>query len=176
MPMPPPLRRIALTAHVSTSVGWFGAVAAFLAVAVAGLATGDTDRAHGLYVAADVMTWAVIVPLAGASLGTGLLQSLGTSWGLLRHYWVIAKLTLTVPATGVLLLHTRPIGQLADPAHRTALAGDLHGLRVQLVADAAAALLVLLSATVLAVVKPRGTTAYGRGRAGAAPRKSPVTT
>ncbi|MEV4417862.1 hypothetical protein AB0J67_38740, partial [Catellatospora sp. NPDC049609] len=69
--MPPPLRRIALTAHVSTSVGWFGAVAAFLAVAVAGLATGDTDRAHGLYVAADVMTWAVIVPLAGASLGSG---------------------------------------------------------------------------------------------------------
>jgi hypothetical protein len=37
MAMTPRLRKFALTAHVTSSVGWLGAVAAFLALAVAGL-------------------------------------------------------------------------------------------------------------------------------------------
>ncbi|GIF99036.1 DUF2269 domain-containing protein [Catellatospora citrea] len=163
MPMPPRLRKTALTAHVTTSLGWLGAVAAFLAMAVAGLTTDDAERAHALYLAADLVTWTIIVPLALASFTTGLIQSLGTPWGLLRHYWVLAKLILTIPATAVLLLHTRPIGVLATSSD--AHAGDLHGLRIQLVADAVAAIVVLLAATVLAVFKPRGTTGYGQRRA-----------
>lgn len=162
MPMPPRLRRSALTAHVTASLGWLGAVAAFLALAVAGLNTDDPERAHSLYLAADLVTWAIIVPLALTSFVTGLIQSLGTSWGLLRHYWVVAKLVLTIPATAVLLLHTGPIGILATSSD--VLAGEMHGLRVQLVADAVAAIVVLLAATVLAVFKPRGMTGYGRRR------------
>ncbi|MFC7245270.1 DUF2269 domain-containing protein [Catellatospora aurea] len=162
--MPPRLRKTALTAHVTTSLGWLGAVAAFLALAIAGLNTTDPDRAHALYLAADVITWTIIVPLALASFLTGMIQSLGTPWGLLRHYWVLAKLILTIPATAVLLLHTQPIGILAtsSDAHAT----DLHGVRVQLVADAVAAIIVLLAATVLAVFKPRGVTPYGQRRTG----------
>jgi hypothetical protein len=165
MPMPPRVRKAALTAHVATSLGWLGAVAAFLAIAVAGLAARDPDRAHGLYLAGDLITWTVIVPLALACFATGVLQSLGTAWGLFRHWWVIAKLVLTVPATGLLLLHTRPIAVLADPANTGALtAGDLRGLQVQLAADAAAAIAVLLTATALAVFKPSGLTVHGYRR------------
>ncbi|GAA1403502.1 DUF2269 domain-containing protein [Catellatospora coxensis] len=160
--MPPRLRKTALVAHVSTSIGWLGAVAAFLAIAVAGLTTTDGDRAHALYLAGDLVTRTVIVPLAVASCATGLLQSLGTSWGLVRHWWIIAKLVLALPATGLLLLHTGPIAQLADPANTTALAaGDLRGMQTQLLADAAAAIVVLLIATALAVFKPRGRTVRG---------------
>ncbi|MBV1854295.1 DUF2269 domain-containing protein [Catellatospora tritici] len=162
MLMPPRLRKTALTLHISTSLGWLGAVASFLAVAVAGLTTTDPDRGHALYLSADLIAWAVIVPLALASFTTGVIQSLGTAWGLIRHWWVIAKIALTIPATGLLLLHTGPIGQLADPASTAAVAtGHLHGLQVQMVADAVAAALVLLAATALAVFKPRGMTAYG---------------
>lgn len=161
MAMRADLRKLALTAHVTSSVGRMGAVACFLALAVAGLTGGEDQAVRAAYVAMKTTTWAVIVPLCLASLATGVIESLGTPWGLFRHYWVVAKLVLTLLATVVLLAHTQPIGLLAHAAARATLAGDLHSIRVQLLVDAAAALFVLLMATVLAVYKPRGTTLYG---------------
>jgi len=38
--------------------------------------------------------------------------------GLLRHYWVVVKLLITIPATLVLLVHMQPISFLADAAVR----------------------------------------------------------
>jgi hypothetical protein len=90
----------------------------------------------------------------------------GTSRGLFRHYWVVVKLVLTLVATLLLLLHTQPIGHLGAVAAGGARFGaDLDGMRLQLVVDAAAALIVLLGATVLAVYKPRGLTPVGQRRA-----------
>ncbi|MFD3695073.1 hypothetical protein ACFWUZ_02780 [Streptomyces sp. NPDC058646] len=164
-PLPPRLRKLTLTLHVTASVGWLGAVAAFLALAVAGLTSGAPQTVRGAYLAMDVIGWYVIVPFSVASLLTGVVQSFGTVWGLLRHYWVIAKLLITVVATVLLLVHMQPVGHLADAAARAALAGgELEGMRIQLIADAAAALLVLLTAAALSVFKPRGVTRYGRRR------------
>lgn len=160
--MPPGLRKFALTAHVTASVGWMGAVAAFLALAIAGLRSRDTQTVRAAYLAMDLTAWAVIVPLAFASLFTGIVQSLGTSWGLIRHYWVLIKLLITVLATLVLLMHMPAIGQVAGLAAVTTLSsGDLRALRVQVAVDAGAALVVLLVATVLGIYKPRGLTPYG---------------
>lgn len=162
-PFGPQLRKLALTAHVTASVGWLGAVAAFLALAVAGLTGGSPETVRGAYLAMDLVGWFVIVPFGVASLVTGVVQSSGTVWGLVRHYWVIAKLLITVLATVLLLVHMQPVGHLADAAARAVLAGgELEGMRVQLVADAAAALLVLLTAVALSVFKPRGVTRQGR--------------
>ncbi|MFD4248047.1 hypothetical protein ACFWP3_41720 [Streptomyces sp. NPDC058525] len=164
-PFPPRLRKLALTLHVTSSVGWLGAVAAFLALAVAGLTSGAPQTVRGAYLAMDVVGWYVIVPFSVASLLTGVVQSFGTVWGLLRHYWVIAKLLITVVATVLLLVHMQPVGHLADAAARAALAGgELQAMRIQLIADAGAALLVLLTAAALSVFKPRGVTRYGRRR------------
>lgn len=160
--MTPSVRKLALTAHVVASVGWLGAVASFLALALAGVTVGDAELVRAAYVAADLVTWWVIVPLSGASLVTGLVQALGTTWGLFRHYWVLAKLLLTVAATAGLLLHTRPIGFVARSARARLLApGELSSVRTQLIVDAAAALVVLLITTALSVFKPRGLTRYG---------------
>ncbi|MFF8261317.1 hypothetical protein [Streptomyces virginiae] len=162
---PPRLRKLTLTVHVTASVGWLGAVAAFLALAVAGLTSSSAPTVRGAYLAMDVVGWFVIVPLSVASLLTGVVQSLGTVWGLFRHYWVIVKLLITVVATLLLLVHMQPVGHLADAAARAALAGgELEGMRIQLLADAAAALVVLLTAAALSVFKPRGMTRYGRRR------------
>ncbi|MEU1596020.1 hypothetical protein ABZ468_24985 [Streptomyces sp. NPDC005708] len=160
--MSPGIRKLALTAHVTSSVGWLGAVAAFLALALAGLTTQDPEQARGAYLALELTGWYVIVPLAFASLLTGLVQSLGSTWGLFRHYWVLAKLVLTVLATFLLLLHMQVVSQVADAAARTNLsASNLGGMRVQLVADAAAAVAVLVTTTALSIYKPRGITRYG---------------
>ena len=157
--MSPGLRKVVLTAHVATSVGWLGGVAAFLALAISGLSSGDGAAVRGTYLAMDLVGWAVIVPLSFASVVTGLVQGLGTPWGLFRHYWVVIKLVISIVATIVLLIHMRPIGQAA---HATLTGDDLRGVRIQLVVDAAAALVALLVATTLSIVKPRGMTRYGR--------------
>lgn len=163
MTMSPGLRKLALTVHVTTSVGWLGAVAAFLALAIAGLTSQDAQIVRTAYIAMMLITWCVIVPLSVASLLTGLVQSLGTAWGLFRHYWVVMKLLLTIIATTILLLKTRPITYVANVAAKTTLSGaDLRGLRSELVVHSGGGLLVLLVIATLSVYKPWGRTRYGR--------------
>ncbi|WP_063797844.1 hypothetical protein [Saccharothrix sp. NRRL B-16348] len=154
--MSPTLRKFTLTAHVTSSVGWLGAVACFLVLATVGMTTTDPQLARATYVVMELIGWAVIVPLSFASLITGLVQSWSTPWGLFRHYWVVAKLLINLLATVVLLVHMKPIGHLADAAATAALTDDLTGTRWQVTADAAAAVLVLLLATALSVFKPKG--------------------
>lgn len=162
MLMGPRLRRLALTAHVLASVGWLGAVVSFLALAIAGLIGHDAQRVQSAYLAMDLTgTW-VIVPLSLASLFTGLVQSLGTKWGLFRHYWVLIKLLMNVAGSVVLLVHTRLIRLVATAAAESALSSsDLRDVRIKLAATAGAAVLLLLVATTLSVYKPRGRTRYG---------------
>jgi hypothetical protein len=163
MMMPPQLRKFALAAHVTSSVGWLGAVAAFLALALAGLHSADPQTVRGSYVAMEVTTRFVILPLCLAALVTGLVQALGTPWGLFRHYWILAKLLIAVMSTALLVLHMRPIAHLAVvAAERPLMTADLRGLRVQLVADAGFAIVALVAATALSVYKPQGMTPYGR--------------
>ena len=162
MTMTPGLRKLALTAHVTASVGWLGALAVFLAHAVASLMSQDAQTVRAADLAMGLTAWFVILPLSIASLITGLVQALGTSWGLLRHYWVLAKLLLTTIATVVLLLKLGPISYLAGAVAERGLSGaDLNGLRTSLLAHATGGLLVLLAATTLAVYKPPGMTRYG---------------
>jgi hypothetical protein len=155
-------RRFALTTHVSTSVGWFGAVATFLVLAVAGMTSDDPLTVRSAYLAMELTGWFIIVPLCLASLPTGLIMSLGTPWGLLRHYWVVAKLIISVIATILLLVHMQPVGHIARAVSETTLReGELAGLRMQLVGDAIAASVALLAATALSIYKPWGLTPYG---------------
>ena len=162
MTMTPPIRQLALTAHVTASVGWLGALAVFLAHALASLMSQDEQMVRAASLAMGVTAWFVILPLSLASLTTGLVQALGTAWGLFRHYWVLFKLLLTAVATLVLLLKLVPIRSLAAVATETTFSStDLIGLRTSLVVHAGGGLLVLLAAVTLAVYKPPGMTLYG---------------
>jgi hypothetical protein len=163
--MAPGLRKVVLAAHVVCSVGWLGAVAAFLCLAVAGLGSPREQMVRAAYLAMDSIGWYVIVPLCLASLATGLIQSLGTEWGLFRHYWVLIKLLITLLATVVLLVHMQPIAYMARVAAEAVPSDkDVRDTGFQLVVDAGAALVALLVATVLGVIKPRGLTPYGWAR------------
>jgi len=160
--MTPGLRKFALTAHVTSSIGWFGGVAAFLALAVAGLTSQDRELVRAAYLAMDVTTWFVIVPLALVSLLSGVVSSLGTKWGLFRYYWILAKLLITILATIILLIHTQPIELLATASAKTTVfSAYLQRQQLQLVVASIAALVVLLVLTVLSYYKPRGMTRYG---------------
>jgi hypothetical protein len=144
-----------LAVHVGTSVGWMGAVAAFVAVACLGLTlTPDAVEASGVYWALDFMLTVIIVPLALLSLLSGVLQAIGTPWGLFRHYWVLLKLMLTVGATLVLLLHTGAADRAATLAHTAS--HQLVPLQMQLLVDSVAGLAVLIVIAVLGWAKPKG--------------------
>ena len=163
MTMPPRVRKFALAAHITTSVGLLGAVAGFLALAITGLTSRDAMLARAAYLAMEVTAWWIIVPLTFASLLIGIVESLGTTWGLFRHYWVLAKLLLTVLVTVVLLLQMGVISDMAGAAAAMTLSSaDLFEARIALVAHAGGGLLVLLIPAALSVYKPRGRTRYGR--------------
>ena len=161
----PTLRKLNLTAHVTSSVGWLGAVVGFLALSIAGLASQDAEIVRAAYLAMNVIGQSVIVPLSLAAVVTGLVQSLGTHWGLFRYRWVLTKFALTVGATILLLLHQ--FVAVAGAARRVSAAAigtlpDVGRLGPQLVGDAGLAVLVLLAVTTLSVYKPWGLTRYGR--------------
>jgi hypothetical protein len=175
MILPPGLRKFVLTVHLTSSVGWIGAVVAYLALGVTSVTSQDASTVRAAWIAMELTGWLVIVPLALAALVTGVVISLGTPWGLFRHYWVLISLVLTIFATVVLVLHMPDVSALAkmareaDSAHLQGLGGDLF--------HAGVGLLVLLAITVLNVYKPQGLTPYGwrkqqEQRAGLARRPS----
>lgn len=156
------LRKFVLTMHVTTSVGWLGAVVCSLALAVAGLKSQDAQMVRAAYLSIDLIARFVIVPLCLASLLTGFIMSLGTQWGLFQHYWILVKFLITVLSTIGLLGHMQVFSYLAGVAAETTLSSsDLH-VQIQLVIAPATALLALLVSTTLAVYKPRGIISYGR--------------
>jgi hypothetical protein len=142
-------------------VGWLGAVIAFLALAVIGLTSRDEATVRGAYLVMAPAAWFVLVPLAHASLLSGIAISLGTPWGLFRHYWVVLKLVITVFATVILMIYMGTFRQMAgvaaDPVVELGLVRN-HSP----VVHAILALILLVMATVLGVYKPFGATAYGR--------------
>jgi hypothetical protein len=157
--MAPGLRKLALSVHLTCSVGWIGGVLAYVALGVAAVTSGNTETVRAAWIAMDVIGWWVIVPLALASLLTGLVMSLGTPWGLFRHYWVVISLVLTVLCTVVLLEHMPTVSAIARVVQQ-AEGADVRALRGDLF-HPTAGLLVLLAITVLNVLKPQGLTPYG---------------
>jgi hypothetical protein len=163
MTMPPRVRKFALTVHITVSVGWIGAVMAYLALVVVAMTSQDAQTLRAVWIALELTGWFVIVPLAVGSLLTGFVMSLGTKWGLLRHYWVLFSLALTIVATVVLLQHMQTVSFFAgvaagaDRADGGGLRGGLQGELLH----AGVGLLVLLVIQGLNVYKPQGLTPYG---------------
>jgi hypothetical protein len=166
MTMPPPLRKLTLATHLTLSVGWIGAVAAYLALDVA--TSQDPQTLQAAYLGMDLIVRYVIVPLALASLLTGLVMAMGTRWGLFRHYWVLISLLLTIVATVVLLDSMQAISDFAATAAApTTSAAELRELPSTLVRSIGG-MVVLLVILVLNVYKPQGMTRYGRATAATA--------
>jgi hypothetical protein len=162
MKLPVRARRVLLAVHLATAVGWIGAVAAFLALALVGLSTPDGQLVRGVYVAMAGIAWWVIVPACGAAALSGSAQALGSPWGVARHYWIAFKLLLTLVAAVALAVHMQPTGQLADAARAGPIAPDaLVAMRRQLVIAPAAAIVLLLINVGLGVIKPAGVTPWG---------------
>ncbi|MQA99714.1 MAG: DUF2269 domain-containing protein [Actinobacteria bacterium] len=157
--MKPGLRKFVLAIHLTFSVGWIGTVVAYLALGLTAITTDEDQTIRAAWTTMEIIGWYVIVPLALASLVSGLVMALGTKWGLFRHYWVLISFVLTLFATTVLLLHMPTVSSTADIARQAegatleALGGDLSHPGIGLV--------ILLVIQVLNIYKPTGLTRYG---------------
>ena len=157
--MRPGLRKFALSVHLTFSVGWIGTVIAYLGLGIAAVNSTDVETVRAAWIAMELIGWYVIVPLAVASLLTGLVMSLGTKWGLFRYYWVAISFVLTSFATVILILHMPTVSSMVDVALVSegaaleALGGDLGHPGIGLG--------VLLVVQVLNLYKPPGLTRYG---------------
>lgn len=152
-------RKAALLAHVIVTSIWLGAVVVNLFLGVSAAVTNRADLADAYYVAMDRVVNQVMPAGAIATIATGLLLSLATRWGLVRHYWILAKLVLAVAtvAVGVTVID----GAIQDTlAARTttggASASDL------LLPGIMATPLMIASAATLAITKPWGRTPWSR--------------
>lgn len=113
-----------------------------------------------MYVAMNVTGMFVLVPASVLTVLTGVVQGLGTQWGLWRHRWVATKLVLGSLAMSALLLHQFTAVQAA--ARHAELGMDARPFGVQLVVDASLAVVLLVVATILSVFKPWGLTRHGQ--------------
>jgi hypothetical protein len=158
MTLGPRLRKVVLTVHVLTSVGWIGACAAYLTLTVAAMTSDSNDTVRAAFVSMEIVYFA-LVPLAAVALLTGLIQAVGTNWGLFRHYWVLTKLVLTCVAITVMVLNLDNVSSHADHvSHRSAEYGAAaHQFR-----HAAGGLTILGLTAILGLYKPRALTRYGR--------------
>jgi hypothetical protein len=165
--MTPALRKLTITAHVTFSVGWLGAVAAFLVLSIAGLTSHDAQVVRGAYLSMDLISRFIVIPMCFAALATGLLQALGTPWGLFRYYWILVKFGLAIFATFALLVHQFAVMAVAakrvsGAAAETLFSAELGPLKTELVRAPSLAIVLLLVVTTLGVYKPWGLTRYGR--------------
>ncbi|MFY7667507.1 MAG: hypothetical protein ACOVQG_02110 [Crocinitomicaceae bacterium] len=146
-----------LISHITFSIGWLGAIAVFIVLAVKGFNTSDKQIAQSTIMALEVSAWYVILPFCIASLITGLIQASITQWGLFKYYWIVVKLILTLAMTILLILHLQPISSLANSAnnHTPESLNDSKTL-LDLITKAGLAILALVAITTISIYKPWG--------------------
>ncbi|MGH3971780.1 MAG: hypothetical protein ACRDS9_00405 [Pseudonocardiaceae bacterium] len=153
--LPRRARAALLTVHVAVSVGWLGLDGALVALEVTTLTSGDPAVQSGIAAATGALASWVLIPVVFTSLVSGLVLALSTPWGLVRHWWVLAKcgIAVTLTATGLALMLPR-LDQVVT--------GDGEPVQLQTLLARSLALILLLAATGLSVVKPWGKTPHGR--------------
>jgi hypothetical protein len=157
MQMTSRLSKAVLTSHISFSVGWLGAVVVFLVLAITGLTSSDMQLTRASLISMDLAAWFVIVPFCLLSLLTGIIQAVGTKWGLFKHYWIVVKLILTVASTLLLLLHLQPISYLANAARSANFTNTIYTEEIiNLISKTGAAILALVFITTISIYKPWG--------------------
>jgi len=170
------IRRLNLTSHITFSVGWLGSVVAFFALALVSITSQRIENVRAVCIAMEIVSWYVILPFCIGSFITGLVQSLGTNWGIFKYYWVTVKFILTLGASFLLILHLKPITYLAQQASEIGSLDKISSTAVDLSIKSAAAIFVLLSLIFVSVYKPWGRIKYASQPTKSAPLNEEIKT
>lgn len=145
--------QVLLFLHVVASVGWFGAGAANVVLASVAARTASAPLRTSSYHLMNAVDLALVIPLAFAALGTGIVVSLTTKWGLLHYRWVLVKLVLTL---AVIVWSTFGVGVWVEVGMTSGDAGVPSPAADLLVWGAAANLAAFLFMAWISITKPWG--------------------
>ncbi|HEY0454030.1 hypothetical protein [Actinophytocola sp.] len=167
--MPPPVRKAVLVLHVLSAVSWLGLTIGNMTLSVTATATTNPAVQVGLFHALDVFGEVLMIPVAWTAFATGLLVSLGTHWGLVRHKWVLTKFLITsvtvLLTTFLLTPGFKELGDIADRTPPGQLVDQAVGDTMGLIAPGIVSGTCYLTCLVLSIYKPWGRTRWGK-RAG----------
>ncbi|HEY8482649.1 MAG TPA: hypothetical protein VIL71_22750 [Spirillospora sp.] len=157
----PATRKLLTIVHVLSAVALAGEVWVGVLLNLTATLTDDVTLAHFAYRLMGVMVFGGGIPLSLIALASGIALALGTRWGIARHYWVFAKLLLMIAVIfcGAALVTPEV---MADATEGGAAAPA--GQAWTQVAVVSAQLTMLIAATALSVVKPRGRISWRRAR------------
>jgi hypothetical protein len=160
-------RKAVLVIHIVAAGVWIGVDVIVAVLVLVGRFGGTVElRSLAYQSLATFVVWPMLT--AGLlSLATGLLLGIGTTWGLLRYWWVTVKLVLNIVLCTLILLVLQPGMDDVAGYGRDLLTGTADQSTVStLFFPPAVSLTTLVFATVLAVFKPWGRTRSGRRKAG----------
>jgi hypothetical protein len=165
--LPPALRKTILVLHICSGISWMGVDLALLVLLIIARTTDDPTLVLSGFTAIGMIVPAVIPPLSLAILATGLSLGLGTRWGLLRYWWVLIKLVLSLVMTVLVFVSLVPaVSSIAVDSTASqsaeALRASLGALPTMLFFPPIVSFLMLGIATVLSIFKPWRTTPWSR--------------
>lgn len=89
-------RQLTVWLHILTSVGWMAQVMTLCLLLAVALTAGDTPVRQAATSMALEVDGRLVGPMADASAFTGVMLAAATPWGFFRHWWVLAKFSITV--------------------------------------------------------------------------------
>lgn len=155
----PASRKAVLVLHILSGIGWVGVDIAVFTLLLTARASTDATLVASAFNAIRIVVPVAVPPLSLGILVTGLLLGLGTPWGLLRYWWVVVKLGLSLVMTVLVFTSLVPgVGEIGTLALTTASAdavrASLGPLPDQLMYPPVVSFLMLSVATALSVFKP----------------------
>ncbi|NRQ40581.1 hypothetical protein HII36_53560 [Nonomuraea sp. NN258] len=156
-------RKAVVLAHVIASVGWLGMTVVLVVLTVAALGLTDPDLLRAAYGFQRLLVGTVIIPSAITTIVTGLVLSLMTPWGLVRHWWPLVKLVATVGTIALTVSHS-PGAVAYVIEHAATVDAAYRGVQRELVALAVLHPVALGLVTWVSFYKP-----WGRVRREASP-------
>jgi hypothetical protein len=104
----PVARKAVLVLHVICGISWMGVDIALLALLITARTTNDAALVVSGFNAIRMIVPVAVPPLSLGILVTGIILGLGTRWGLVRYWWVLVKLLLSLIMTVLVFVSLVP--------------------------------------------------------------------
>lgn len=167
-------RRLVLLTHLMLALGWLGADVVVGVLAVTGFVSDDPAQVAASYTALNTFAVPVLLIFGLGTLGSGVVLSLASRLGLIRHWWVLIKLLLNLGLSALVLILLQPrLTTAAEQATRIdqTLTDRLGTIPVDLLFPAFVSGAALIGAALLGTFRPWGPTPFAQ-RSKPNPRRS----
>ncbi|WP_328304617.1 hypothetical protein [Actinomycetospora sp. NBC_00405] len=150
-------RRAVLITHIASAGAWLGVDVAMAVLIVTAMTADEPGTLAFSLQALDVVSIWPLLACGLLCLLSGVVLGVGSKWGLLRYWWVAAKLVLNLVLTGLVLVSLRAeVVEQAALARRSA-AGEVVTYDLSnLIYPPTVSPTLLLVAIALSVIKPWG--------------------